>query len=99
MTLRRNRAREEAHTPGAQPPAAEACEGCDKTEQTQNTLFSNDSKRQEVRIRRGGIRRNDQAHCPDLRGFVISKEENPRENKENIISRYNVLVSCVGVVY
>lgn len=44
MILRRNWAREEAHTPGAQPPAAEACEGCDKTEQTQNTLFSNDSK-------------------------------------------------------
>ena len=56
MILRRNWAREEAHTPGAQPPAAEACEGCDKTEQTHNTLFSNDSKRQEVRIRRGGIR-------------------------------------------
>lgn len=56
MILGRNWAREEAHTPGAQPPAAEACEGCDKTEQTQNTLFSNDSKRQEVRIRRGGIR-------------------------------------------
>lgn len=53
MILRRNWAREEAHSPGAQPPAAEACEGCDKTEQTQNTLFSNDSKRQEVRIRRG----------------------------------------------
>ena len=56
MILRRNGAREEAHSPGAQHPAAEACEGCDKTEQTQNTLFSNDSKRQELWIRRGGIR-------------------------------------------
>lgn len=56
MILRRNWAAQKAHTPGAQPPAAEACEGCDKTEQTQNTLFSNNTKRQEVRIRRGGIR-------------------------------------------
>ena len=56
MILRRNRAREEAHTPRRTAHGTEACEGCDKTEQTQNTLFSNDSKRQEVRIRRGGIR-------------------------------------------
>ena len=53
MILRGNWAREEAHTPRRTAPAAEACEGCDKTEQTQNTLFSNDSKRQEVRIRQG----------------------------------------------
>ena len=44
MILRRNWAREEAHTPWRTAPATEACEGCDKTEQTQNTLFSNDSK-------------------------------------------------------
>ena len=44
MILRRNWAPRKAHTPGAQPPAAEACEGCDKTEQTQNTLFSNGIK-------------------------------------------------------
>lgn len=44
MILRRNWAREEAHSPSAQPLAAEVCEGCDKTEQTQNTLFSNDIK-------------------------------------------------------
>lgn len=54
MTLRRNWGPREAHTPTAHSPRAEACEGCDKTEQTQNTLFSNDIKRQEVRIRRGG---------------------------------------------
>lgn len=45
MILRRNWAHEEAHTPPRTAPAAEACEGCDKTEQTQNTLFSNSSKR------------------------------------------------------
>lgn len=56
MILRRNWAREEAHTPVRTAPAAEACEGCYKTEQTQNTLFSNGIKRQEVQIRRGGIR-------------------------------------------
>lgn len=44
MILRRNWALRKAHTPGAQPPRNEACEECDKTEQTQNTLFSNDSK-------------------------------------------------------
>ena len=44
MTLRRNWAREEAHTPPRTAPGTEACEGCDKTEQTQNTLFSNSSK-------------------------------------------------------
>lgn len=44
MILRHNWAREEAHTPPRTAPATEACEGCDKTEQTQNTLFSNDSK-------------------------------------------------------
>lgn len=44
MILRRNWAREEAHSPGAQPPGTKACEGCDKTEQTQNTLFSNSTK-------------------------------------------------------
>ena len=53
MSLRRNWAPRKAHTPGAQPPATEACEGCDKTEQTQNTLFSNGIKRQEVEIRSG----------------------------------------------
>lgn len=41
MILRRNWAREEAHTPPRTAPGTEACEGCDKTEQTQNTLFSN----------------------------------------------------------
>ena len=45
MILRRNWAREEAHTPRRTGGGTEACEGCDKTEQTQNTLFSNDSKR------------------------------------------------------
>ena len=44
MILRRNWAREEAHTPRRTAPGTEACEGCDKTEQTQNTLFSNDIK-------------------------------------------------------
>lgn len=48
---------------------------------------------------RGGSAHNDQTHCPDPRGFVISKEENPREYKENTISRYNVVVVCSGVVY
>lgn len=49
----------------------------------------------------GGVRhrRIDQAHCPDPRGFVISKEENPRKYKENTIPRYNVVVVCSGVVY
>lgn len=44
MSLRRNWAPRKAHTPGAQPPTAGACEGCDKTEQMQNTLFSNGIK-------------------------------------------------------
>lgn len=44
MILRRNWAREEAHNPRRTVPAAEACEECDKTEQTQNTLFSNGVK-------------------------------------------------------
>ena len=44
MILRRNWAREEAHTPWRTAPATEACEECDKTEQTQNTLFSKGTK-------------------------------------------------------
>lgn len=44
MILRRNWAPRKAHTPWRTTPGTEACEGCDKTEQTQNTLFSNGSK-------------------------------------------------------
>lgn len=44
MILRRNWAREEAHTPRRTAHAAGACEECDKTEQTQNTLFLNSIK-------------------------------------------------------
>lgn len=44
MILRRNWAREEAHSPQRTAHRAGECEGCDKTEQTQNTLFSNDIK-------------------------------------------------------
>ena len=53
MILRRNWAREEAHTPGAQGPAAEVCEGCDKSEQTQNTLFSKDINCKPCRVYTG----------------------------------------------
>lgn len=71
MTLRRNWACEEAHTPLRTAPAAEACEGCDKTEQTQNTLFSNGTKWQEVRIRRGGIRFYMRHTCLDNNRFIV----------------------------
>lgn len=50
MTLRRNWARGEAHTPRRTAPATEACEGCDKTEQTQNTLFSNSTNNEPCRV-------------------------------------------------
>lgn len=54
MILGRNWAREEAHTPRRTAPATEACDGCDKTEQTQNTLLSNDSKCKSCGVYPGG---------------------------------------------
>lgn len=41
MTLRRNWAPRKGAHPRRTAPATEACEGCDKTEQTQDTLLSN----------------------------------------------------------
>lgn len=55
MILRRNWAREEAHTPGAQPPAAEACDDLSPNDKVvpPKGLQLRGIKRQEVRIRRG----------------------------------------------
>lgn len=53
MILRRNWAPRKAHTPQRTAHRAEACEECDKTEQTQNTLFSNDIKVKPYRVYQG----------------------------------------------
>ena len=45
MILRRNWATRKAHSPRRTAPGTEACDRCDKTEQTQNTLLSNSTKR------------------------------------------------------
>lgn len=50
MILRGDWAREEAHTPQRTAPGTGVCERCDKTEQTQNTLFSNGIKCKPCRV-------------------------------------------------
>lgn len=50
MSLRRNWAPRKAHNPLRTGDRAEACEGCDKTEQTQDTLFSNSTDNEPCRV-------------------------------------------------
>ena len=74
----------------------EACEGCDKTEQTQNTLFSNGTQ-QHVKGRSADSTGGDLAimirHIgQNNNGLYLSR-------KNIQIGIYNVVVVCVGVVY
>lgn len=58
MILRRNWAREEAHTPPRTGPSTEACDDLSPNDKVvpPKGLQLRSIKRQEVRIRRGGIR-------------------------------------------
>ena len=73
MTLSAIRGLRKAHTTLRTGPVTEACEGCDKTEQTQNTLFSNITKRhQKTRSADSAVvfsRRNDQVHTQIIVGL------------------------------